>query len=593
MDFENRGYAFSRAFVDELARSGLRHAVICPGSRSSPLAISFGTNPAVKTWLHLDERSAAFFALGMARALGQPVAVVCTSGTAAANFYPAVVEARYAGVPLLLLTADRPPELWEWGAAQTIDQTRLYGAHVKWSVQLATPEATADLLRYVRALACRSYAVAAAAPSGPVHVNLAFRDPLVPARVPADIPAQPYDPDRDAWDGRAGGRPYISTATGRIAPGPAAIGRLVEDLRALERGLIICGPQYDAALPAQVARLAACLGYPVLADPLSQLRAGPHDKSAVVVAYDTFLKDPDLPARLAPQIVLRLGDAPTSKPLSQFLDQHHSARQVVIRAEGWSDPGHTAWDFIHADPGLVCQGLAADLGAARSPSSWLSEWLRLDSICRAALQSRLHRLDELFEGKVFSELADLLPAGSGLFAGSSMPVRDLDAYFPLTDKPVRCLGNRGVNGIDGVVSTALGHAAVAPERLVLVLGDISLYHDLNGLLAAKLHRLNATIVVVNNDGGGIFSFLPQAAYPDVFERFFGTPHGLRFGPAADLYGLAYTHVDSWPAFRSAVASSIATPGTALIEVPGDRARNVALHRELTAAALDAVRQKVG
>ncbi|MSQ32842.1 MAG: 2-succinyl-5-enolpyruvyl-6-hydroxy-3-cyclohexene-1-carboxylic-acid synthase [Dehalococcoidia bacterium] len=589
MGYENRNYAFAGALVDELARCGLRHICICPGSRSSPLAISFAREPRVKTWVHLDERSAGFFALGLARALDEPVAMVCSSGTAAANFLPAAVEARFAEVPLIILTADRPPELREWGANQTIYQAGLYGPHAKWSVDVPPPEPTPDLMRYARALACRAYATARAQPAGPVHLNIPFREPLVPTPVPGDTPGALDAAAGEAWWGRADGRPFAQASGGELTPDQGALERLAADLRHQERGVIVCGPQSTAAFPAQVARLAACLGYPILADPLSQVRAGGHDRSLVISTYDTLLKDPDLAARLAPDVVLRCGDTPASKALTLFLEGAARARHILVQRAGWSDPSHQASDVVHGEPSLVCQGLARRLGDKATSSSWTADWLDREKAVRRALDAGVGEMQELFEGRVFTEVAALMPEGGAIFAGNSMPVRDLDTFFPCIEKTIRCLANRGASGIDGVVSTALGASAALPGRLVLVLGDLSFYHDMNGLLAARRHRLNATIIVVNNNGGGIFSFLPQAAHQDVFEEYFGTPHGLEFRAAAALYNLPYAKVSSWPEFRTALARSLSAQGVSLIEVPGDRARNVELHRQLTASVLQAAR----
>ena len=591
MSFENRNYAYSGAFVDELARCGLRHVCICPGSRSSPLTISLARHPKLKTWVHLDERSASFFALGMSKALGEPVGLVCTSGTASANFLPAVVEARYAEVPLLVLTSDRPPEMWEWRAPQTIDQTGIYGSHAKWSVNMVTPEVNPELLRYVRSLACRVYATAVATPAGPVHVNAPFREPLTPIGAPGDFPKGIEQAAPEAWQGRSDGRPFFQASSGEVSPDPTVLRRLAADLRNVEQGIILCGPSSTPDFPTRVTQLAARLGYPVLADPLSQVRAGRHDKSLVVANYDTFLKDPSVASSLEPYLVLRFGDLPLSRPLTIFLENAQSARQIVVRSANWSDPGHQASDIIHAEPSLVCQGLSRSLGEAKATTTWLKEWLRVESTVNAAVDAHMEELDELFEGKIFRELAELLPESGTIFAGNSMPVRDLDTFFPPTDKAVLCMGNRGANGIDGVVSTALGASTHGSGPLVLVLGDLSFYHDMNGLLAAKRYHLNATIIAINNDGGGIFSFLPQADYPDVFEEYFGTPHGLEFRSAAKLYGLPYTKVASWREFRAAVIQSLTSPKTAIIEVPGNRARNVELHRQLCTAVIQILHQK--
>ncbi len=606
-------HAYIGAFVDELVRAGVRHACIAPGSRSTPLALTIVAHPGLRAWVHLDERSAAFFALGMARALGEPVALLCTSGTAAANFFPAVVEARAAGVPLLVLTADRPPELREVGAAQTIDQHRLYGAHAKWSAEVALPEATPALLRYVRTLAGRAVALASAAPAGPIHLNFPLREPLVP--VPVGMPAGLSAADALAWQGRPDGAPWVVVDDAPPGPDDATVARLAADLRAARRPLIVCGPQPDRAFAAPLTALALALRAPLLADPLSQLRWGVHrDASAgdstVIDRYDAALRDEATATSLVPDFVLRVGGLPTSKPLLQYLDRHAAARLVVVDPARWPDPSLLAAEVVHADPRVLAERLLAIIGAGGpQEDDWLADWRRVDATTGAALAAYAAGLDEPFEGRALAVVADAVPAGGTLFVSSSMPVRDLDAFAAGDARALRVLANRGANGIDGVVSTALGAAAAArggasddasngaandggAGPLVLVIGDLAFYHDMNGLLAARLHALDATIVVLNNDGGGIFSFLPQAAHPAHFEQLFGTPHGLEFAPAAALYGACYRRVETPAALRAAVAAGVGGRGLHLVEMRTDRARNVVLHRgawAAVAAALDAAR----
>jgi 2-succinyl-5-enolpyruvyl-6-hydroxy-3-cyclohexene-1-carboxylate synthase len=560
------------AFVDELVRGGVRDFCVCPGSRSTPLALTIARHPSAKLWMHLDERSAGFFALGLAKMSRAPVALVCTSGTAAANFLPAVIEAHFARVPLVVLTADRPHELRGVGAPQTIDQINLFGTHAKWFLDMAEPDAAPEMLRYVRTVAGRAVATALRGPAGPVHINCPYREPLMPdAQLAASAPAA-----RDA------GRPYVAVSAGPRAPDPALVARLAAELAQIERGLIVCGAQDDPALAEQLARLAQALGYPILADPLAGLRCGPHDHALVIDAYDAFLRDAAFAEHFAPEVVLRVGAMPVSKPLLQYLQRHPSCRQIVADGDGgWNEPTLLASDIVHADARLLCAALLDHLsekGQAET-SRWAATWRAAQARTRAAIADHLGAIGELFEGKVFAELAALLPEEAILYAGNSMPIRDLDTFFPGGERPTRLLGNRGANGIDGVVSSALGASAAGAGPTVLVIGDLSFYHDSNGLLAAKLHGLNLTIVLLNNDGGGIFSFLPQAADPEHFEQLFGTPHGLDFQPLAQMYGACYTRVASWEAFRAAVRGGLARGGLQIVEVPTARDRNVTLHRE--------------
>jgi 2-succinyl-5-enolpyruvyl-6-hydroxy-3-cyclohexene-1-carboxylate synthase len=565
------------ALVDELARAGVRHVCVSPGSRSTPLALVLADDQRLRLWMHYDERSAAYFALGIAKASGEPAALVCTSGTAAANYLPALVEAKLSRVPLVVLTADRPPELRDVGAPQTIDQVRLYGGHVKWFADALLPEPGDGALRYVRTLAARAVATAASAPAGPVHVNLPFREPLIPARL-AEL---------DSTARRDGG-PYVAVDHARLTPDAAMVARLAATLSRFERGLIVCGPHGAPGLGRPVARLARALGWPVLADALSGVRAGPHDRSLVLDAYDAFLRDERIAAVLAPDVIVRFGAVPTSKPVLLYLQNHPAAHQIVVDGvAGWNEPTALAAEIVHADEALLCDALAGAV-EPRPRGGWLEAWLGADRAARRAIGATLAHIDEPFEGRVFAELAELLPDGATLFAGNSMPVRDLDTFFPGTDKTIRFLSNRGANGIDGVVSSALGASVVSEGPLVLTIGDLSLYHDMNGLLAAKLHRLDAAIVLLNNDGGGIFSFLPQATHAAHFEELFGTPHGLDFRPAIEMYGGRFDRTATWPAFRDAAARALREPGLNVIEVPTNRGRNVELHRRVWPAVAAAV-----
>jgi len=598
MEPDNKAFAYIGAFVDELARAGVRHVCVSPGSRSTPLALIIAGHSSLRTWMHLDERSGGFFALGLARALGEPVALLCTSGTAAANFLPAVVEARSSGVPLLVLTADRPPELRDVGAAQTIDQNRLFGAHAKWFVDVALPEETPQLLRYARTLAARATAHARATPPGPVHLNFPFREPLVPAAI--DPPPDLGPEGMEAWYGRPDGAPWVRVEDSPPAISESAANRLAEMLSAAERPLIVCGPQPDSSLAEPLSRLAKLLGAPLLVDPLSQLRWGAHDRAALIDRYDAALRHWPTADTLAPDIIVRFGSIPTSKTLIEYLKRQSSVPLVVVDPSRWPDPSLMASEMIHADPGVVCErmlslveaegveaeGVEAE-GVGGSRSAWLARWREVDDAAGAALERHMCALDEAFEGRALSDVVASLPATSTLFVSSSMPVRDLDAFGAGDSRAIRVLSNRGANGIDGVVSTAMGAAAANRETnrgpVVLVIGDLALYHDMNGLLAAKLHSLDATIVVINNDGGGIFSFLPQAAHDEHFEQLFGTPHGLHFQPAAALYGADYQLVADSVSLRQSVAGSAARKGLHIIELRTDRTRNVALHHDAWAA----------
>jgi 2-succinyl-5-enolpyruvyl-6-hydroxy-3-cyclohexene-1-carboxylate synthase len=549
-------------FVSGLAAAGIRHVCACPGSRSTPLAIKVAQDSRIRLWMHLDERSAAYFGLGLARALGEPVAILATSGTATANFFPAVVEASLARVPLVVLTADRPHELRDNGAAQTIDQVHLYGSHVRWFFDLPEPDGSEAQLSLLAALAARAVSLARAEPHGPVHLNWPLRDPLVPSPSPT-VPV-----------------PRVSVRNPVLASAPEGVDELARAIGGAPRGVIVVGPQDDPGLAEAVTALAARVGYPVFADALSGVRCGPHDRSFIIDTFDAFLRGSPLPP---PELVLRFGAIPTSRPLQQFIER--ASKVIVVDPGGWRDPSSLATNVLHVDPVLLCEALP---GTSRE-TDWASTWVELNARARQALSGHLTLSDELFEGGVFPLLANALPEGAILFVGNSMPVRDLDTFLPGSAKALRMMANRGANGIDGVVSSALGASATGVGKVTLVIGDISFYHDLNGLLAARKYGLDLLVVLINNDGGGIFSFLPQAELvSDSFEALFGTPHGLDFRPFVQGYGGTFTRVRDWAQFSAAVDDGLRHGGLNVVEVPTNRAHNVDQHRAVWRAVAEAL-----
>ena len=599
-DAANPAYIYAVVFVDELQRAGIRNVVICPGSRSTPLAMAFASQTAIRAWMHVDERSAAFFGLGMAKKLHKPVALLCTSGTAAANFLPALVEATLSHVPLLVLTADRPHELRDNGAPQSIDQNRLYGTYAKWFVEVALPEATDAALRYIRTIADRAVAASQAIPSGPVHLNFPFREPLTPEPIHGQSLPLVEQRDLNVWQGRPGNSQYIEVHDTTLGtPDILTIGKLRRMISEAQRGLIIAGPNDDSMLIEPLVRLSQYVGYPILADPLSQMRCSVSQQSMVLTSYDAFLRIDSFIDQAQPELIIRFGAIPTSKPLLLYLKHHASTPLVVIDGnDSWEEPTQLANQLIHANPTALCNDLLHAIEQHQTdeemPSvasrAWLRLWQDTDKITQQALLNTIYDFREIFEGRVFSELANLLRDGTTLYVGNSMPVRDLDTFFWSGEQRIRIMANRGANGIDGVISSALGASAVAEkhEPTVLVLGDLSFFHDLNGLLAARLHQLNLTIILINNDGGGIFSFLPKAAYPEHFEQLFGTPTGLDFRLAVEMYGGRFQRVDNWESFRKAVNQGLHTGGLHVIELPAERTSNVKMHRQLWEAVKKAI-----
>ena len=559
---------YVRAFLDQASASGMADVVVCPGSRSTPLTLAIARHGSLRPWLLLDERSAGYFALGLARQTGRTVGLVCTSGTAAANFLPAVVEASLSRVPLLVMTADRPPELRDVGAPQTIDQVRLYGGHVRWSLDMPVADGSRQLEDFARSTAARALAVALGAPAGPVHANFPFREPLIDATPAA--PALEVAP--------------IEASSPVQAPSEGAVVSLRETL-AGRRGLIVCGPE-SMGLPAlEVVALAEALGWPVVADPLSGLRAGTHFLDAVVATADVLLRDAAFARDHAPEVVLRFGAAPTSKALNVWLAAQPALQYLVVDVEGGRrEPDGIATHLVQTDAAALCRALLGALAPAdRAPEDWAVAWHEAEAIAATALIEATDALDEPFEGRAPIELAAALGDGATLVSGNSMPVRDLDSFFPRLERDVRIVGTRGASGIDGVVSTAVGAAAARQGPVALLIGDLSFLHDLNGLWAVGRHDLDLTVLVVNNDGGGIFHFLPQAELAgDAFEEWFGTPHGLDLRKAVELHGGRYSRLEGSGGWRADLEAALARPGLDVLELRTERVRNVELHRRVWA-----------
>ncbi|HKH14102.1 MAG TPA: 2-succinyl-5-enolpyruvyl-6-hydroxy-3-cyclohexene-1-carboxylic-acid synthase [Solirubrobacterales bacterium] len=583
MDPTNRNTALASAMVEELARCGVRNAALAPGSRSTPLALALWRQPAIEVAIIVDERSAGFFALGAAQASGRPTAVLCTSGTAAANLHPAVCEADEAGVPLIVLTADRPPELRGIGAGQTIDQLKLYGSAVRWFCEVGTHDADDAGLLHYRSVACRAYAAARGDPRpGPVHLNLAWRDPLGPEPRAGDVTAM----SELALEGR-GERPLTAVTIGPRVADDALLDEIAERIAASPRGLIVAGRQLDPALAEPVAELARRSGYPILAEPTSQLRLGRHDRDLVVWTYDAIARSH--PAALDPDLVVRFGDMPTSKAMRAWLASLPNLRQLVVDpASGWNEPSRQAETIVRADGRAVAGGLAQRLGE-RDGGDWAAAWMDANARAAAVIDEALAELDQPTEPGVHATLGRLYRDGELVYTASSMPIRDSEAFVAPGNVDVRFLCNRGANGIDGLVSSGIGAATATGRPTWIVTGDLGLYHDMNGLAALREAGSPVRIVVVNNDGGGIFEFLPQAdqVERDEFEAILGTPLGIDPARAAELHGLPHVRIADLTELASATELD-----TAIIEIPVDRRSNVDVHRriaDLVAEALMASR----
>ncbi len=585
LDFRNPNSLWCSAIAETLALLGLRHAVIAPGSRSAPLTFAFARHPGIEAISVLDERSAGFFALGLARQHRRPTALVCTSGTAAANFLPAVIEAHEGGVPLLVFTADRPPELRACGAGQAIDQQKLYGDRVNFYHELAVPEARLELLRYVRQTVAHAFERTLAPSPGPVHLNAPFRDPLPPL---ADGVTEAL---RDKIDPVTFFDHLEPAAAAGDAPPAAGAGDGLEALRGAGSGVIVAGPEQPAdpaAYGTAVAALSAALGWPVLADGLSPLRGQASRIPLLVANYNAVLRSPALAARLRPEAAICLGGWPASKQVRQWLEAG-DVRTWLVNPDGRNH------DALHGRTRHLRCGigpLAAALPAGRSePGARAREWLRAGQAAGAAIDARLAELDFPFEGEASRRLARCLPEDTPLFIASSMPVRDVEFFWAPNDRRFRPYFNRGANGIDGTLSTALG-IAHGNRPAVLLTGDLALLHDANGFLIAPKFKGSLTVVLINNHGGGIFEMLPVANFDPPFEEFFATPQAVEFASLCAAHGIGHVRVRDMD-HLAALCSALPAAGVRVLELRTDRKRDAALRRELFAAGARAAEAALG
>lgn len=578
MDSTNSNTALASAFVEELARGGVRRAVVSPGSRSTPLAVALWRQPEIEVSVILDERSAAFFALGAAQATGAPVALLCTSGTAAANYHPAICEADDSAVPLVVLTADRPPELRGIGAGQTIDQIKLYGESVRWFCEVGTHQADDDGLLHYRSIACRALAAAGGETRpGPVHLNLPWREPLAPLAVDGAVTAA----DPLALQGRDG-RPLTAVTSIDLEPSAFLLDEMAGHIGDAIAGVIIAGRQLDPELREPLAHLARASGFPILAEPTSQLRCGPHDRAYVVATYDLLLRDEHFARSVVPDLVLRFGEMPTSKPLRSWLSASGADQIVIDPHGGWNEPTNRAAAILRADPTELAAGWATRLEKEERPAP--QRWLDAERAAREALDTAFSTR-EISEPALHHALGGAHRDGDLVYTASSMPIRDQEAFLPAGETDVTFLCNRGANGIDGLVSSGIGAAHASGKPTTIVTGDLGLLHDIGGLAALRDVSTPVRIIVIDNDGGGIFGFLPQANALDAdeFEALLGTPRGLDLTTTAALFQLPHRRLDSLAELDDALSAE-----TGLIEIATSRNANTVLHRELSAAVATAL-----
>ena len=561
--------------VDELLRCGVDGFCLSPGSRCTPLTLAVARHPVARSIVHFDERGAAYFALGWAKASGRPVALICTSGTAAANYLPAIVEASQACVPLILLTADRPPELTDAGANQAIDQSQMFANYVRWQFALPCPDASFDrraLLTTIDHAAFR----ARRSPAGPIHINCPFREPFLSS-----------DERGDAEPARVGSDPYTQYVSSTSGLSPVDEQQLTDVINSACRGLIVVGKLQDLDESRAVLDLARRLRWPVFPDIASGLRLGVVD-DFVIPYYDQLLLSPGFRTFCAPDVVLQFGTPVTSKRLLEYLAAVDAKAHMLVADHPFRhDPIHRLTLRIDADVAACCRHIEPRRNPAQD-RAWLQRLCKCNATAQAAIHMALGDTDALNEPRVAQLISENVPAEGALFLGNSMPIRDMDMYASPGGARAPVVANRGASGIDGTVATAAGYAHATGKPVTAVIGDLALLHDLNSLALLKQTAAPVILVVINNRGGGIFSFLPVASVTGHFDRFFATPHDFSFQHPASWFGLAYSAPTTPDAFRRAYREALQARAPSLIEVRVDRQENVCLHRALQDAVLAAL-----
>ncbi|MBE8997782.1 2-succinyl-5-enolpyruvyl-6-hydroxy-3-cyclohexene-1-carboxylic-acid synthase [Nostoc sp. LEGE 12447] len=556
--YRNVNQLWAYILTETLKRLGLTCAIICPGSRSTPLAIAFAQQaPEIEAISILDERSAAFFALGQAQATGRPVVLVCTSGTAGANFYSAVIEASYSRVPLLILTTDRPPELRDCHSGQTVDQLRLYGNYPNWQTELALPSADLGMLAYLRQTVIHSWERAQTPTKGPVHLNIPFRDPLAPVPDGTDLSyLQSLFESEDFFVGIANSSPI-----------PHSSFPIPQLWKECDRGIIIAGvaqPSQPEEYCRAIAQLSQTLKWPVLAEGLSPVRNYAELNPYLISTYDLILRNQQLAKQLAPEMVIQVGEMPTSKELRTWIDATQPRRWVIDPSDQNLDPLHGRTTHLR----ISVEDIKVEEINLSFCSDYGKQWCDAEAKVRLVVDQTMGKIDEIIESKAAWLISQILPPGTPLFIANSMPVRDVEYFWKPNNLGVRSHFNRGANGIDGTLSTALG-TAHRQQSSVMLTGDLALLHDTNGFLIRNKFVGHLTIVLINNNGGGIFEMLPIAKFDPPFEEFFGTPQDIDFAQLCATYNVQHELITSWEQLQQRL-NSLPTKGIRVLELRTNR-----------------------
>ncbi|RPI74393.1 MAG: 2-succinyl-5-enolpyruvyl-6-hydroxy-3-cyclohexene-1-carboxylic-acid synthase [Ignavibacteriales bacterium] len=572
----NRNYFWAETFVNELTSIGIRYACISPGSRNTPLILALANNKKIKPFVHIDERCSAFFALGIAKATNTPVVVVSTSGTATAELYPAIIEAYQQRVPLIICTADRPPELLNTGANQTINQNNLYKNHIRWFVDVGLPEPIPRRIRHIKAVAKRAVFESLINSRGPVHLNFPFRKPFEPD----DYTDEVYDDVIKTSEMVLPDKKKLFEEAERNIVSEKWFKEVIGYTEKYKKGLIIAGPEnYNERFHKNCQKLASILGYPIIADGASQLRFGKHSKDNILFSYESFLRSAYFNGKYQPEIIIQFGRTVTSKALELYLEKCTAIRFMVNEFGDWFDPANRSNASFACRPYIFCEKMIEHFEEKkinRNSNQWLNLFEKADKLSYDIKEKLISNSEFPNECRIIEELIHLLPDKSNLMISNSMPIRDFDYFAPVTQKNITIFNNRGASGIDGITSTALGLASVNKNQTILLTGDAAFYYDMNALLAAKKYNLPLIIILINNNGGGIFEVLPISKFGKVFEEFFIAPHNLDFSPFVKAYGGDYTLIKSWKNFKLDFKKALKSKNFSVLEIKTDAAASLRL-----------------
>ena len=572
----NRNIFWTETFVNELISAGVKYVCISPGSRNTPLTYAFAGNKKIKPFLIIDERSSGFFALGLAKSSNSPVAVVCTSGTATAELYPAIIEAYQQRVPLIICTADRPPELLDVGANQTINQNNLYRNHIRWFVDVGLPEPIPRRIKHIKAIARRAYYESMFRSKGPVHLNFPFRKPFEPKSFTDEITSSLYKISKNVHVEK-----QYSNFENKLKETKFAdeewFKKILRYIKKSTKGLIIAGPaNYDDSFSQYCYKFSLLTGFPIIADGASQLRFGKKKKTNVIANFEGLFRSDNFTKKYKPDLIIQFGRTITSKGLDLYLEKSKSPRFLINEYGDWFDPSNRAAAAYTCKPYLFCREavnhLSNDIGKVVS-TDWLNAFQELDKKSFSVKKKIIQQSKFPNETRIIPEIVSIIPEGSNLMISNSMPIRDFDYFAQIIDKDFFIYNNRGASGIDGIISTAMGIYSSEKRPTVLLTGDLAFYYDMNSLLSAKRHSIPLIIILINNNGGGIFEILPISGYGKLFKDFFIAPHDLNFKNFVESYGGNFKKIISWEDFRKNFLSAFKANKFSVLEIKTDAVKS--------------------